>query len=207
MNIEVINQQGAKVSEIMLEPAVFELKPNQALVHTALTFHLNSLRQGTHSAKTRTEVSGGGHKPWKQKGTGRARAGSSRSPLWRHGGVIFPPKPRDHSIELPKKMRKKALANVISDKAREGRLKVVSELALANPKTKEFLVILKALKLDGQKVVMAVGQFDSKLDRASRNIVGFKMVEAKNLNVFDILNADWLVLTGSAVNKLQEGLV
>lgn len=207
MNIEVINQQGSKVSELKLEPKVFELKPNQALVHTALTFYLNSLRQGNHSAKTRTEVSGGGHKPWKQKGTGRARAGSSRSPLWRHGGVIFPPKPRDHSIDLPKKMRKKALANVISDKARENRLKVIAELDLANPRTKEFVNILKALKLEGQKVIMAVAEFDAKLDRASRNIEGFKMVKAQDLNVFDILNADWLVLTQSAVKKLQEGLV
>ena len=206
MNLEVLNTEGKKVEELKLLDKIFGAKPNQALVHSALLYYLSSRQQGTHSAKTRTEVSGGGKKPWKQKGTGRARAGSSRSPLWRHGGVIFPPKTRSHAIDLPRKMRRSALANVISSKASEGRIKIISEIKLSAAKTREFLKFLSGLNLTGQKVLMVIDKADNDLMRASRNIESFKMVDILGLNIFDLLNSEVLVLTKDSALKLTEVL-
>jgi len=207
MNLEVIDLKGNKIEELSAPEEVFMTKANQVLVHTALTRFLAAQRRGTAAALTRGEVSGGGKKPWKQKGTGRARVGSIRSPLWRHGGVIFPPKPRSYNFALPKKMRRAALAQVISDRLREGRLKVIAELNLAEAKTIEMLKILKDLKLTEGKVLIVVAEPDDKLQRAARNLSRAKLVAIPELNVFDLLNHDWLVLTKAAAGRLGEVLV
>jgi large subunit ribosomal protein L4 len=207
MNLEVIDLKGNKIEEFSAPEEVFGTKANQVLVHTALTHFLAAKRRGTAAALTRGEVSGGGKKPWKQKGTGRARVGSIRSPLWRHGGVIFPPKPRSYNFALPKKMRRAALAQVISDRLREGRLKVIAELNLAEAKTSEMLKILNGLKLTEGKVLIVVAEPDDKLQRAARNLSRAKLVAIPELNVFDLLNHDWLVLTKAAAGKLGEDLV
>jgi len=207
MKTEVINLKGKKVEEIELSDIVFGAKLNEGLVHQSLTWILASRRQGTHSALTRSEVSGGGKKPWKQKGTGRARAGSIRSPLWRHGGVIFPPKPRSHSTDMPKKMRKAAISNVLSDKAREGKLMIVEEISVAKPKTSEFIKILSGLKLGEQKVLVADIAPEKNAILAARNIKDVKLVAVTAVNVFDLLNADVVVMTKAAAIRLGEVLV
>ncbi len=178
---------------------------NQALVHENLRWFLSSQRQGTHSAKTRTEVSGGGIKPWKQKGTGRARAGSIRSPLWRKGGVIFPPKPREYGYALPKKMRKLGLRVALSDLNRDNKVKLVEAVALKDAKTKSGAVYLKELGVGGNVlIVMAAENRDA--ERGLRNIEGVKLVLSKDLNIFDVLKSEWVVIEEKAVSQLEERL-
>ncbi|MDD5593281.1 MAG: 50S ribosomal protein L4 [Candidatus Margulisbacteria bacterium] len=188
-----------------LTEKIFNEEKNDAVVHEAVRWYLASRRQGTHSALTRTEVTGGGKKPWKQKGTGRARAGSNRSPLWRKGGVIFPPKPRDHSYELPKKVRKLAVRVLLSGLNRENRVKVVDSLALPQPKAKEGAKWLKELKVDGM-VVIVMGAENPAFDRGVRNLAGVRVMLSKDLNVFDLAKTDWLVLDKTAVEQLNERL-
>jgi large subunit ribosomal protein L4 len=180
-----------------------EMKP--ALVHENLRWYLASMRRGTHSALTRTEVSGGGAKPWKQKGTGRARAGSNRSPLWRKGGVIFPPKPRDYSYALPVKMRKLALRMVLSEFARDNRVKIVDAYSLAETKTKAGVKYLKELGVEGRALVV-ISEPMPGLDRAVRNIAGTRVALSKDVNVFDLLKSDWVILDKKSVSQLEERL-
>ena len=178
---------------------------NQAIVHENLRWFLSAQRQGTHSAKTRSEVSGGGIKPWKQKGTGRARAGSIRSPLWRKGGVIFPPKPRDYSYCLPKKMRKLGLRVALSDFKRENKIKVVDGIALKEGKTKSGVLYLKELGVSGS-VLMVLAADNQAAERGLRNIAGVKLVISKDLNIFDLLKSEVVVLEKKAVSQLEERL-
>lgn len=179
---------------------------NEAVVHEALCWFLASRRRGTHSAKTRTEVSGGGIKPWKQKGTGRARAGSIRSPLWRKGGVIFPPKPRDYSYALPKKVRKLALRVVLSEFNREERIKEAEILSLPETKTKAGVKFLKGLGVAGSVLVL-LAETNPAFERGVRNIPGVKLLLSKDLNVHDLLKAEWIVVEKKALSQLEEKLV
>jgi len=179
---------------------------NEAVVHETLRWFLASQRQGNHSAKTRTEVSGGGKKPWAQKGTGRARAGSSRSPLWRHGGVIFPPKPRSYAYALPVKMRRLALRVALSAMNREERVKVADSLALPQPKTKEGVKFLKGLGVSGNVLVL-MGSENPDFVRGIRNIAGVKVLPAKDLNIYELLKAEWVVADAAAVKHLEAQLV
>ncbi|OGC33542.1 50S ribosomal protein L4, partial [candidate division WOR-1 bacterium RIFOXYC2_FULL_37_10] len=169
-----------------------------------LRWFLNSRRAGTHSTLMRGEVSGGGIKPWKQKGTGRARAGSIRSPLWRHGGVIFGPKPRKYGFNLPKKVRKLALKVVLSGRAREGKIKIAEHLDIEQPKTKLMKEILEKFGLIDKKVLVISDKISSNLELASRNLKNLKVVNYKKLNVFDLLNATDLIITKSAVENFKE---
>ncbi|MCU0640596.1 MAG: 50S ribosomal protein L4 [Candidatus Margulisbacteria bacterium] len=178
---------------------------NEAVVHEALRWFLASRRQGTHSAKTRTEVSGGGKKPWAQKGTGRARSGSTRSPLWRHGGVIFPPKPRSYAYALPLKVRRLALRIALSEINREERIKV-AELALTEPKTKAGAKFLKELGVSG-KVLFLLGAENPDFVRGVRNLAGVTLLPAKDLNIYELLKAEWVVADQAAVKKLEAQLV
>lgn len=189
----------------MKKSDIFEQKPNGHIVHSALIWFLASLRRGTHSALTRAEVRGGGKKPWKQKGTGRARAGSIRSPLWRKGGVIFGPKPRDYTFSFPKKMRKLALKVALSDKAREGKVKIVDGLAVDQPKTKLGVKLFKELGISG-KVLVLVGQENKNVVKAVRNIAGVKLLEPKELNIYELLKAEWVLVEKSGVTQLEEVL-
>ncbi len=188
-----------------LTSKIFGEKENEHAVHAALVWYLSSQRRGTHSAKTRAEVRGGGIKPWRQKGTGRARVGSIRSPLWRKGGVIFPPKPRSYAFHLPKKARKLAIRIALSDKAAAGKIKIVDELKVAEPKTRLAVKVLKDLKVDG-KILMVLAEEKPDFFKAARNIEGVKIVLCKDLNIFDLLSAEWLLLEKAAVSALEEAL-
>jgi large subunit ribosomal protein L4 len=188
-----------------LPSKIFGEKENEHAVHAALVWYLSSRRRGTHSAKTRSEVRGGGTKPWRQKGTGRARVGSIRSPLWRKGGVIFPPKPRNYAFHLPKKARKLAIRVVLSDKARAGKIKVVDELKVAEPKTRLAVKLLKDLKQEG-RILVVLAKEDQVFAKAARNIAGVKVSLPKDLNIFDLLSAEWLLMEKAAVGALEEVL-
>ena len=207
MSKEILSTNGEKLGEITLNEAVFGVEPNLHVMHLALRRQLNNARQGSACAKTRAEVSGGGKKPWKQKGTGRARAGSLRSPLFAGGGVIFGPKPRDYSFSMPQKARKLALKSALS--AREGQLIVVKDFStITEPKTKLMVNALKSLNVYGKILVVADTKApeNNYLELAARNIPSVKMILPSNINVKDLLEADFVVITESAVNEITERL-
>ena len=203
--LPLYNIEGKSVGDISAAEEVFGREPNEHVVHSALCWYLASQRRGTHSTKDRSEVRGGGKKPWRQKGTGRARAGTIRSPLWRKGGVIFGPKPRDYSYNLPKKIRKLALKVALSDKAKEGRVKIVDEFKLSEIKTKLAQKMLKDLEISG-KVLMVLGSENEGFSKAARNIKGVELLLDKELNIFDLLAAEWVLAEKSAVAHLEEVL-
>lgn len=184
---------------------IFTEEMNQPVVHEALCWYLASRRRGTHSALTRSEVRGGGIKPWKQKGTGRARAGSIRSPLWRKGGVIFPPKPRNYSFALPIKVRKLALRAALSGLNREDRVKVVDAFSVPQPKTKEGVRFLKGLGLKG-RILFLQAKESPEFSRSLRNVSGVKIMHSKDLNIYELLKADYVVIEKSAVSELESRL-
>lgn len=188
-----------------LTEKIFNEEINQPVVHETLRWYLSSRRQGTQSAKTRSEVSGGGHKPWKQKGTGRARAGSNRSPLWRKGGVIFPPKPRSYAYTLPQKMKQLALRVALSEKRRDDKLKLIDRFTLAQPKTKDGVRFIKDLGVSG-KVLLVLAETAADFTKGVRNIAGVTVTTAATLNIFDLLNAEWLVIEQPAIAKLEKRL-
>ncbi len=194
---------GKVAGDVKASDRVFEAPLNEHIVNQTLNWYLASRRQGSANAKTRAEVSGGGKKPWRQKGTGRARIGDNRAPHWRHGGVVFPPKPKDFSFSLPKNIRKAAIRVVLSDKAREGKIKIVDNLVLTNPKTKEMVKVLKALGTSG-KVLIVLPEKDVSVERASRNIKGVAVSISKALNVHELMKHDDLVITKSALAVLEE---
>ena len=207
MSKEILNTNGEKLGEITLNENVFGVEPNLHVMHLALRRQLNNARQGSACAKTRAEVSGGGRKPWKQKGTGRARAGSLRSPLFAGGGVIFGPKPRDYSFNMPQKARKLALNSALS--ARQDQLVVVKDFStITEPKTKLMVSALKALNVSGKTLIVADTKAaeNNYLELAARNIPSVKLLLPSNLNVKDLLEADSVIITESAVNEITERL-
>ena len=208
MSKEILNTKGEKLGEITLNENVFGVEPNLHVMHLALRRQLNNARQGSACAKTRAEVSGGGRKPWKQKGTGRARAGSLRSPLFAGGGVIFGPKPRDYSFNMPQKARKLALKSALS--ARQDQLVVVKDFStITEPKTKLMVSALKALNVSGKTLIVADTKAaeNNYLELAARNIPSVKLLLPSNLNVKDLLEADSVIITESAVNEITERLL
>ena len=207
MSKEILSINGEKLGEISLAQEVFAVEPNLHVMHLALRRQLNNGRQGSACAKTRAEVAGGGRKPWKQKGTGRARAGSLRSPLFAGGGVVFGPKPRSYEISMPQKARKLALKSALS--ARQEQLVVVKDFSqIAQPKTKLMVSALKALNVSGKVLIIADTKAaeNANLELAARNIPSVKMILPSNLNVKDLLEADFVVMTESAVNVVTERL-
>ncbi len=207
MSKEILSTNGEKLGEITLEKSVFGVEPNIHVMHLALRRQLNNARQGSACAKTRAEVSGGGKKPWKQKGTGRARAGSLRSPLFAGGGVVFGPKPRDYGFNMPQKARKLALKSALS--AREEQLIVVKDFStITEPKTKLMAAALKSLNVSGKVLVIAdvKAAENNYLELAARNIPSVKIILPTNLNVKDLLEADFVVVTESAVKDITERL-
>lgn len=205
MDISLVSADGKKSGKVTVSDAVFSVPAREHVVNTALVWYLASRRRGTHSAKTRGEVSGGGKKPWRQKGTGRARAGSTRSPLWRKGGVIFAPKPRDYSYALPKKVRKLALKMVVSQMAKENRIKVVEELKVSSHKTKEMVKFLEGIGVAGSALIL-VDKPDKNARLSARNIDGVVLSDLDGLNVHDLLTSDWLVMNKGSVKVLEERL-
>ncbi|WP_409343420.1 50S ribosomal protein L4 [Paenibacillus sp. MBLB4367] len=203
--VAVYNVSGAQVGEIELSDAVFGIEPNKHVLHDAVVMQQASLRQGTHDTKGRSEVRGGGRKPWKQKGTGRARQGSIRAPQWKGGGIVFGPTPRSYAYKLPRKVRRLAIKSALSSKVIANEIIVLDQLAMAQPKTKEFANILNNLKVERKALVVA-SQFDDNVALSARNIPGVKFVSAEGINVLDVLVHDKLIITKDAVQKVEEVL-
>jgi len=203
--VALYNMEGKQVGEIELNDDVFGIEPNEAVVHEAVVMQLASLRRGTHSALTRAEVRGGGKKPWKQKGTGRARAGTIRSPLWRKGGIIFGPKPRDYSYSIPRKKRRLAVKSILSAKVNGGNLIVLDDLNFGQPKTKEMVQVLTNLNVD-KKALVVTADTTGFVQESARNIPGIKPLAADGINVYDLLNHDKLIITKAAIAKVEEVL-
>jgi len=202
--VKVYSTAKRKVSEMELDERVFNVEIKDHLLHDVVRMQLANMRTGTASTKNRSAVRGGGRKPYRQKGTGRARAGSRRSPLWRGGGVIFGPAPRDFGFNLPKKMRKQALRVALSARAAEGKLLVLNQFELKEIKTKSFVEILARLGME--KALIVISQENFTLERSARNIPGVKVLRVEGLNVYDILNHENLILVKDAVEKIQERL-
>ena len=199
------NMSGAKVGEIQLNDAVFGVEVNAAVMHQAVVRQLSNERLGTHATKTRGEVRGGGKKPWRQKGTGRARAGSSRSPIWVGGGVTFGPQPRSYYKAMPRKARRLAVKSALSDKVNNSELFVIDELKLAAPKTKDVLNILNNFKVGDAKVLF-ITDGDVNVELSARNIQGVKALPYTNINIFDLLHHDKLFIAEGAIAKIEEVL-
>lgn len=201
--VDVYDLNGKKVNDIELAENVFGIEPNEAIVHSVLKNYLANQRQGTQSTKTRSEVSGGGKKPWRQKGTGRARQGSTRAPQWIKGGIALGPKPRSYRYTVNKKERRLAIRSVLSSKVLEKELTVLDKIELKEIKTKSMVKALTALKLEG-KTLIVLPENDKNVVMSARNIEGVKTISANNINVFDLLKYNNLVLPVDTVKKLEE---
>ena len=201
-NVALFNIAGEEIGKVKLSDEIFGHEVNESVLHTVVTAYLANQRQGTQSALTRAEVSGGGIKPWRQKGTGRARQGSTRSPQWTHGGVVFAPKPRDYSMSVNKKVKRIAMKSALSSKVNENNIVVFDALDIAAPKTKEMIKVLENIKVDNALVVLP--EKDEIVERATGNIPGVKTTLVGTLNVYEILKYKTLILTQDAVAKIEE---
>ena len=202
LKVDVLNMEGKKVGDIELNESVFGVEVNDIVVHSALVNYLANQRQGTQSTKTRAEVRGGGRKPWKQKGTGRARQGSIRAPQWIKGGIALGPKPRSYKYAIPKKMRQLALKSVLTSKVKEGKLVVVDKLELNEIKTKNMVNVLNNLKVN--KALVMLNEKNLNVQASTRNIENVKTTLVNTMNIYDLLKYDNLVLTQDAVKKIEE---
>ena len=202
---DVLDMSGKKVSEIELSDAIFGIQPNERVMHAAVVNFLANQRQGTQSTKTRSEVSGGGRKPWRQKGTGHARQGSTRSPQWTHGGVALGPKPRDYSYRINRKVKRLAILSAISAKAAAGDMILVDNLSVAEYKTKAVVSMLSAVGA-GKKNLIVTPAVEEKLVKSAANIPGVKTTVATSVNTYDVVNADKFILSVDAAKKLEEVL-
>ncbi|KOR24453.1 50S ribosomal protein L4 [Clostridium sp. FAM 1755] len=200
--VDLFNQNGEKVGDLQLADSVFGVEVNTYAMHQVVKALLANKRQGTQSAKTRAEVSGGGIKPWRQKGTGRARQGSIRAPQWIHGGVVFAPKPRDYRMSIPKSMKKVAIKSALTSKVNENLMVVVDEIKLEAPKTKEVVKILNAF--DAKKTLIITNNVEENVYKSARNIAGVQVIPVNNINVYDILKYNKVVITKDAVSKIEE---
>lgn len=201
--VSVYNVEGSQVGELELAEGIFGIAPNTHVLHSAVVLQQASLRQGTHKTKGRSEVRGGGRKPWKQKGTGRARHGSIRSPQWKGGGTVFGPTPRSYGFKLPRKVRRLAIKSALSSKVAGGGIIVLDQLSLNQPKTKDFAKILGNLKV-ARKALVVTKEFDNNVALSARNIPGVKFIAADGINVLDVMVHDQLIITKDAVAKVEE---
>ena len=202
-SVNVVDMKGKKTGTVDLNDAVFGIEPNETVMHQMVVSYLANQRQGTQSALTRAEVSGGGKKPWRQKGTGRARHGSTRAPQWTHGGVVFAPKPRSYSFSVNKKVKRLAMKSALSVTAADSEIIVVDAIALDEFKTKVMVEMLSAIGADG-KALIVLPEVDKKVIKSASNIQGVKTAQVNELNVYDILNAEKLVIVKDAVSKIEE---
>ncbi|MBG9769367.1 50S ribosomal protein L4 [Bacillus vallismortis] len=203
--VALYNQNGSTAGDIELNASVFGIEPNESVVFDAILMQRASLRQGSHKVKNRSEVRGGGRKPWRQKGTGRARQGSIRSPQWRGGGVVFGPTPRSYSYKLPKKVRRLAIKSVLSSKVIDNNIIVLEDLTLDTAKTKEMAAVLKGLSVEKKALIVTVDANEA-VALSARNIPGVTVVEANGINVLDVVNHEKLLITKAAVEKVEEVL-
>ena len=204
--LSVLNLKGEKVSDITLKEEIFGITPNDAVLYDAITLARNAMRQGTHDTKTRSEVSGGGRKPWRQKGTGRARQGSTRAPHWTGGGVVFGPHPRSYDKKQNRKERRLALKSALSYKVIEDAMIVIDNFNLASAKTKEAVEVLNNIKAE-KKIMIVVDELSENTVLATRNLSNVILLTSDEINVYDIINADNMVITEAAVKKIEEVLV
>lgn len=202
-NVQVLDMQGKKVSTVDLADSIFGIEPNAAVMHMMVVSYLANQRQGTQSALTRSEVSGGGRKPWRQKGTGRARQGSTRAPQWYHGGVVFAPKPRDYRFSVNKKVKRLAMKSALSAKAQAEEIIVIDKIAFDEIKTAKAAAMLSAVGSE-RKALIVLPEVDEKAIKSYRNIAGVKTAQVNELNVYDILNADKLIIAKDALTKIEE---
>lgn len=200
--VGLFNKEGQKVGDIQLSESVFGVEVNEFALHQVVVAQLANKRQGTQSAKTRAEVSGGGIKPWRQKGTGRARQGSTRSPQWIHGGIVFAPKPRDYRVSVPKSMRRVAMKSALTSKVKDNEMIVLESLELEAPKTKEIVKMLAAL--NAGKTLIVTAESNENIYKSARNIQGVEVLPVNNLNVYDILKYEKFIVTKDAVSKIEE---
>ena len=200
--VGLFNKEGQKVGDMELSESVFAVEINQDAVHQVVVAQLANKRQGNQSTLTRAEVSGGGIKPWRQKGTGRARQGSTRSPQWTHGGVVFAPKPREYRISTPRSMRKVAMKSVLTSKVVENEIIVLESLSFDAPKTKDVIKMLKAL--DVKKALIVVAESNENIYKSARNITGIDIIPVNNINIYDILKYEKFIITKEAVSKIEE---
>ena len=204
MAVAVTKIDGSQTTTVELPQEVFGIETNEAVVHIYIVRYLANQRQGNSSTKKRSDVSGGGAKPWRQKGTGRARAGTIRSPLWPGGGTVFGPSPRSYFVEFPKKQKRLAMKSVFSDKARLDRIKIIEDLSLPDNKTKNFATLLQALELVGKKVLVLDEGLNPNARLASRNIPGIQVRRARLASAYDVLNADYLLVTMAGLKEIGE---
>ena len=202
-SISVVDMEGKQVGTVDLSDSIFGIEPNAAVMHQVVLSYLAAQRQGTQSALTRAEVSGGGKKPWRQKGTGRARQGSTRAPQWTHGGIVFAPKPRDYRFTVNKKERRLALKSALSVKAADSDLIVVDSIKTDEYKTKKIVAMLGAVGAD-KKALIVLPEVDDMVIKSANNIPGVKIAQVNTINVYDILNADKLIIAKEAVSKIEE---
>jgi len=200
--VGLFNIEGKKVGDVTLNESVFNVEVNKAVLHQVVVAQLANKRQGTQSAKTRAEVRGGGIKPWRQKGTGRARQGSIRSPQWVGGGIVFAPKPREYRVSLPKSMRRVAMKSALTAKVLENEMIVLESLELDAPKTKTIVTMLKAF--DVKKALIVTAESNANVYKSGRNVEGIQVIPVNNINVYDLLKYDNLIITKDAVSKLEE---
>ncbi|KAA6443966.1 50S ribosomal protein L4 [Bacillus swezeyi] len=203
--VALYNQNGSTAGDIELNDSVFGIEPNESVVFDAILMQRASLRQGTHKVKNRSEVRGGGRKPWRQKGTGRARQGSIRSPQWRGGGIVFGPTPRSYSYKLPKKVRRLAIKSALSSKVNDNNLIVLEDLTLDTVKTKEMAAVIKGLSIEKKALIVTADQNET-VALSARNLPGVTVVEANGINVLDVVGHEKLVMTKAAVEKVEEVL-
>ena len=202
--VSVYDIKKNKVAEVALNDAVFGAEVNRDVIYEVVRMQMAAKRQGTHDTKERSEISGGGKKPWRQKGTGRARAGTTRSPLWRGGGTVFGPTPRDHSFTVPKKVRRLALISALSMKVKEEKLLVIKDFPLAEVKTKKFKEVLDRFGL--KKTLVVIDRANEVLEKSSRNLPDVKMMRCEGINVYDLLKYDSLVLLEPSIQKIEGAL-
>ena len=207
MEVQVYKQDGSKVSKVKLNNTVFGIEPHEDAVFRAVQSELTNSRQGTHAAKNRSKVRGGGRKPFKQKGRGVARAGSTRSPLWKGGGVVFGPEPHKYVNRMPKKMKRLARRSVLSKRASAGELVIVNEISVSAPKTKEFISFLNGLDLQGKKVTIMVASYNDNVFLAARNIPNIYVVEATSASTYDLLDCEVLLVEKAGLALLNEQLM
>jgi large subunit ribosomal protein L4 len=204
-NVPLWNQSGSQIGDVELKDSVFGIEPNQQAIYDVVKAQRAAMRQGTHSTRNRSAVRGGGKKPWRQKGTGRARAGSNTSPVWVGGGIVFGPSPRQYNLKVNRKVRRLALRSVLSGKLADGELKIVDNVALDAIKTKDMAAVLSSLALDGKVAIVLAGQ-DDVVAKSARNIPGVLVTTAQHVSVYELLNVKHVVLTQDAVKLYEEVL-
>jgi len=206
MELQILNRSGSKSGKIKLDKTIFGIKPNNSVVHQAVVTELSNMRQGTRAAKSRGMVAGSGKKPFRQKGRGMARAGTRKSPIWRSGGVVFPPSPHKHTKSMPKKMKRLACCSVLSDKIKNDKIFVISEFGIDNAKTKEFINLLKDLNLHDKKLTVLPAVIDEKLTLVTRNIPNVHVVKATDVSTYDLIDADVLLFDKAGLALLNDQL-